>query len=101
MGISGYEAFVMSTLSPFSLGIPQFRSLVCRNLKVVHLLSLTGLLAYLVKSPVYRLFTVGFSVSMACLAWTATWLTEISQPARLEARVLSWSIGLIMSSVAK
>ena len=101
MGISGYEAMVMSTVSPFFLGIPSLRSLVIKHIRIVHLLSLLGLLAYLVKSPELRLFAVGFGVSMSCLSWSATWYAERSQSSRLESRILAWSIGLIASSIAK
>lgn len=101
MGISGYEVMVMCTISPFLLTIASFRSLIVRNVSLVHLLSLAGILAYLFKVPEYRLFAVGFGVSMSCLAWSATWYAERTQPARLDARILAWSIGLIMSSTAK
>ena len=101
MGISGYEALVMATISPFLLGIPAIRSLVIQNLCIVHLLALSGLVAFMVKSPVTRLFTVGFGVFMTCLAWSASWYAERLQPARLEARISAWSIGLIASSIAK
>ncbi|KAK0703013.1 Frag1/DRAM/Sfk1 family-domain-containing protein [Lasiosphaeria miniovina] len=76
MGISGYEAFVMSTISPALLGLKSVRSFVISNQRVFHLLSLTGLLAYLVVNPTIRLFTVGFGVSMGCLAWAATWFSD-------------------------
>ncbi|GAB1318140.1 Protein cwh43 [Madurella fahalii] len=101
MGISGYEALVMSTVAPGLLAIKPLRSLVVKNQRLTHLLSLAGLLAYMVKDPVYRLFTVSFGVWMGCLAWTATWYSDSVQPARLEARILAWTIGLLMSSVAK
>jgi len=101
MGLSGHEVIVMATVSPFLLVIPALRSLVTRNVQVVHMLSLSGLLAYLIRSPEYRLFAVGFGVSMSCLAWTATWYAERSQPAKLEARVSAWGLGLIASSIAK
>lgn len=101
MGISGYEALVMSTISPALLAIKPLRSLVVKNQRLTHLLSLAGLLAYMVKDPVYRLFTVSFGVWMGCLGWAATWYSDSVQPARLEARILAWTIGLIMSSVAK
>lgn len=101
MGISGYEAFVMVTISPLFLGIPFIRSLVIRNIRLVHLISLSGLLAYLVHDPVYRLFTVGFSLSISCIAWSATWYAERTQASRLESRILAWSSGLILSSIAK
>ena len=101
MGISGYEAIVMCTASPFLLMNASIRSLVIQNVRLVHLLSLSGLLAYLVKTPEYRLFSVGFGVAMSCLAWTATWYAERAQLRRLESRILAWSIGLVTSSVAK
>ena len=101
MGISGYEVMVMCTISPFLLCIDSFRSTIIRNLRIVHLLSLGGLGAYLIKTPEYRLFTVSFGVAMSCLGWSATWYAERSQLARLEYRTLAWSIGLIASSVSK
>ncbi|EFW16726.1 hypothetical protein D8B26_001300 [Coccidioides posadasii str. Silveira] len=101
MGISGYEALVMSTISPFLLAIPSLRSFAMRSPRVLHLLTLSGLLAYLARNPAYRLFIVGFAVSMGCLAWSATWYSERTQPARLEARIVAWTVGLLASSVAK
>lgn len=92
---------VMCTISPFLLCSSSVRSIVIKHVRYVHLLSLTGLLAYLVKTPELRLFAVGFGVSMTCLAWSATWYAERFQAARLDARVLAWSIGLLASSVAK
>ncbi|KAI1378111.1 Frag1/DRAM/Sfk1 family-domain-containing protein [Hypoxylon crocopeplum] len=101
MGISGYEIFVMSTISPFFLGIKPLRSLVIHNLRVCHYLSLTGLIAWQVKDPAYRLFTVGFGVAMSCLAWAATLYSESVHEARLESKILAWIVGLIMSSAVK
>ena len=101
MGISGYEAIVMCTVSPFLLSIGSIRSFAIRNQRSIHLLSLSGLLAYLIKSPEYRLFAVGFAVSMSCLAWVSTWFAEQSQPAMLESRISAWSVGLVASSIAK
>lgn len=101
MGISGYEALVMSTISPLLLAIKPLRSLVLNNLRVCHLLSLSGLLAWLVKDPAYRLFTVGFGVGMACLSWAATLFSENVHETRLESRILAWTVGLILSATAK
>ena len=101
MGISGYEVMVMTTISPFLLGIAPLRRLVVQNLRVCHFLALSGLLAYQVANPVYRLFTVGFAVFMSSLSWAATWYAEAGQPGRLESKILAWTIGLIASSVVK
>ncbi|KAI9680733.1 MAG: hypothetical protein M1817_004173 [Caeruleum heppii] len=101
MGISGYEVVVMTTATPLLLGVRQYRSFVIRHRQRFHLLSLLGLIAYVIRMPEIRLFLVGFAVAMTCLAWTATWFAERSQPARLEARISAWSLGLIASSIAK
>lgn len=101
MGISGYEVMVMCSLSPFLLCINSFRSTLIKNVRSIQLLSLSGLVAYLLKTPEYRLFAVSFGVFMSCLGWSAIWYAERSQPARLNARIMAWSIGLIASSVAK
>ena len=91
----------MCTISPFLLCSSSVRPLVIKNIRYVHLLSLSGLLAYIVKTPEFRLFVVGFGVSMTCLAWSASWYAERTQGVRLDARVLAWSIGLLVSSLAK
>jgi endonuclease/exonuclease/phosphatase family metal-dependent hydrolase len=91
----------MCTISPFFLGIKPLRYLVTRYNWFFHLLSLSGLLAFLAKTPVNRLFAVGFGLSMSCLAWAGVFFAERSQPHRLEARISAFSIGLIASSVAK
>ena len=101
MGISGFEVFVMSTLSPYLLGIGPFRRFALRRVRLIHLLSITGLLSYIIPRPSARLFAVGFGVSMSCLGWTATWLGERNSPARLENKAIGWTAGLILSSVAK
>ena len=97
MGISGYEALVMTTASPFLLAIPFIRSLTMKNLRWAHLSSLVGLVAWNVKDPANRAFTVGFAVWMACIAWSATFHSKVN----LESRVMAWSIGLILSSISK
>jgi len=101
MGISGYESFIMSTITPLFLGIRSFRYLVVRNLRLCHLLSLAGILAWKVADPAYRLFTVGFGVAMACLSWAATLLLESAQGSRLESKLMAWMTGLILSSAMK
>ena len=101
MGISGYEVMVMSTISPLLLGIPPVRRLVFGNLRAAHLLSLVGLLAFLVPDPASRLFTVGFAVAAQCLAWSATWFADRRDSVRLQTKILAWCIGLILSSIAK
>ncbi|KAI1431346.1 Frag1/DRAM/Sfk1 family protein [Xylaria sp. CBS 124048] len=101
MGISGYEAFILSTVSPLLLGIKPFRTLVLRNLRLFHILSLAGILSWKVVDPVYRLSTVGFGLSMACLAWAATLFSESAYGTGLESKILAWITGLALSSAMK
>lgn len=101
MGISGFEAAIMGTISPFLLGIAPLRRAILRNLRLVHLLSLSGLLAYLVTDPIARLGLVTFAVSAQCLGWTATFYSESVHEGRLESRILAWLVGLLMSSIVK
>ena len=101
MGISGYEVMVMSTVSPVLLRVPFLRSMVIKNSRWFHMSSLVGLLAWLVKDPASRLFTVGFAVWMSCISWSATWYAERGQSERLNGRILAWTVGLIVSSIAK
>ncbi|KAF7876398.1 hypothetical protein EAF04_001490 [Stromatinia cepivora] len=101
MGISGYEVMVMCTVSPLLLGIRSIRTLVVKNLRICHLMSLTGLFAYQITSPAPRLFIVGFGIWMSCLSWAATWYASAGQPGRLESKISAWTAGLIVSSVVK
>lgn len=101
MGISGYEVLVLVTISPILLAVRPLRFLITRHVRICHLLSLSGLLSFLTKSPKWRLFTAAFGVFMACLSWSATFYAERSQPRRLEARISAFCLGLLASSVAK
>ena len=101
MGLSGYEAIVFCTLSPILLGVKSLRYLIVRNIRICHLISLFGLLAFLIKSPVNRLFGAGFGVFFGCLSWSATFFAERSQPHRLESRITAFCLGLMTSSIAK
>ena len=63
--------------------------------------TIVGLFAYMTKSPESRLGAVSFAVWQGCLAWTAAWSSARSNPAKLEARICAWTIGLMASSIAK
>lgn len=101
MGISGYEVFVMSTISPLLLGIGSLRRLVVNNPRYVYLLSLLGLTAFAITTPEIRLFSVAAGVWFSTLAWTSSFFAERTSPRRLEAKVSAFSLGLIASSIAK
>ncbi|KAJ6138592.1 Endonuclease/exonuclease/phosphatase [Penicillium samsonianum] len=101
MGISGYEVAIVCCTSPLLYVIPSLRYAAVKNLRLLHLLSLVGLLAYKFQDPANRLFVTGFALSTTCAAWTASFFSERGNTPRLEARIMAWGIGLIMSVVAK
>src|SRR5690606_15043041 len=101
MGISGYEALVMTTIAPFFLGIGPLRRLVANHSRPFHLLSLIGLLAYRIERPLPRLFAVGAGNFFTTLACAGTFFAERSSPIRLDKKIAGFSLGLILSSVAK
>ncbi|KAK5105464.1 Protein cwh43 [Lithohypha guttulata] len=102
MGISGYEVAVMSTLSPLLLGIPQIRVLAIKYNRWLHYSSvIPGLLAWQVTDQVNRLGMVSLAVWQGSMAWTAMWFAERNDSGRLQARVLAWMVGLVLSSIAK
>ena len=72
MGISGFEAVLFVTLSPFLLGIVSIRRLVATRTAYFHLASLIAVAAYLIRDPTLRLLTVGLGLAISNLAWTGT-----------------------------
>ncbi|GES58313.1 calcofluor white hypersensitive protein precursor [Aspergillus terreus] len=101
MGISGYEVAILAYTAPALLAIPGLKTLATRNPRILHLLSISGLLAYKVQDPANRLFLIVFSVVCGCLSWTSTLYAERANGSRLESRIFAWGLGLIMSSIAK
>jgi hypothetical protein len=101
MGISGFEVAVMATISPFLLGFGPLRRYFTRFSALTLGTTVVGMAAYLFDTPYGKLGAISFSVWMACLAWSAIWYSERGNAARLEGRIMAWSIGLIASSVVK
>jgi len=101
MGISGYEVLIMTTVSPFLLGIPAVRRIAANHPGYVYGLSLFGLSAFLVTHQEIRLFSVGAGVFFSCLAWAGSFWAERNNAGRLDAKISAFSLGLILSSIAK
>ncbi|TKX24517.1 hypothetical protein C1H76_3124 [Elsinoe australis] len=101
MGISGWEALVMCSVSPVLLGIGPLKRLVISQIRYAHLLSLAGIAAYFVATPEYKLISTAFGVSMACLSWSATFSAERSNPGKLELRIFAFGLGLTTSTISK
>ncbi|KAJ1658542.1 Protein cwh43 [Dispira simplex] len=103
MGISGYEAFLFITLTPFLLGIGPLRRLIRTHPGVFHFLSLVGIAAYRVEDPVQRLLMVASGTGLSTITWAATWYHSRSPSlvGRLDYDVTVWVTGLILSMVVK
>ncbi|KAJ1967435.1 Protein cwh43, partial [Dimargaris xerosporica] len=103
MGLSGYEAFLFITLSPFLLGIGPLRRLIRTHRAGFHLLSLVGIAAYMVPDPTRRLIMVAVGTGISTLTWAATWYESKSPllAARLDYDVMTWLTGLVISVIVK
>lgn len=75
LGITGSELSLLSTLSPILLAVPTVLDIASSRVgrTALHVLTLAGLLAYLLKSPVQRLLVVAFANSMLCLGLVVDW----------------------------
>lgn len=102
MGISGFEAVLFVTLSPFFFGIPSIRRVVASHNAYFHLASLTAVAAYLIRDPTLRLLTVGLGLGISNLAWMGQFHhAAATAPAKFQRSALVFGLGLIGSSVAK
>ncbi|KAF3931745.1 hypothetical protein ABW19_dt0209568 [Dactylella cylindrospora] len=100
MGISGYEVVILMTISPYLLGIPAARKAIFSNLGLIYAGSLSTLVAFFVVTPEIRLAFTSIGVFFVSLAWAANFSLE-STTNKLNAKISAFSLGLIMSSVAK
>ena len=102
MGISGFEAVLFVTLSPYFLGIDSVKQLVTKHTPYFHLASLVAIAAYLIRDPTERLLTVGLGLGISNLAWCGQLHhAAITNPSRFQRYALAFSLGLIVSSVLK
>ncbi|KAG9127868.1 hypothetical protein FRC07_008136 [Ceratobasidium sp. 392] len=73
--ISGSELAVLSSLSPFLLGIKPFRNAVASHAGrcATRACVLFGMAAYALKSPLHRLFVVSFTNMALSVDWAIGW----------------------------
>ncbi|KAF3196883.1 hypothetical protein TWF192_003652 [Orbilia oligospora] len=100
MGISGYEIAILATISPYLLVNRSVRKFVFLNLHIIYSASLLTLVAFFFVTPEIRLFLTTTGLFFACLAWAANFSLE-STTSRIDIKTSAFSLGLIMSSVAK
>lgn len=101
MGISGFEAILALMLSPALLAIRPVREFILQHLCHLHVISLAGVAAYLIKDPAFRLLAVGLGVGASCLGWVASLYADAISAEKLESKVVSWGMGLILLSTVK
>ncbi|KAJ2958189.1 hypothetical protein NQZ79_g6209 [Umbelopsis isabellina] len=101
MGISGYEAFLIVTISPMFLGIKSLRSLIARYRGVAHFVSLAGVASYLLPDPPLRLATTALGISVSMMTWCATWIESNDRAGDLERNIVVWALGLLVHNVVK
>ncbi|KAI9493497.1 Frag1/DRAM/Sfk1 family-domain-containing protein [Zychaea mexicana] len=101
MGISGYEAFLLITISPMVLGIRPLRRVMAKYRGVFHILSLVGLASYLQQDPALRLTMTACGLGLSVTTWMATWFEARAHVGSLERSILIWGVGLLMHNVVK
>ncbi|KAI0366313.1 hypothetical protein BV20DRAFT_952512 [Pilatotrama ljubarskyi] len=101
LGVAGQELTLLSILSPVLLGIPPFwewaKSREGRAIN--HGLTLVGLAAYVVPSPLGRLFLVSFASAAAMIGVSADWLGGEGEDVPYQATVAG--LGFLVSSLSK
>lgn len=80
LAIAGHELALVTSLSPILLAITPFMDW-CRTRSgrtIFHLLSLTGLAAFAINSPLYRLLVVSFANAVAWVGAAVDWTDTTS-----------------------
>ncbi|OUM52355.1 hypothetical protein BVG19_g1536 [[Candida] boidinii] len=104
MGISGYEAIIVATFSPFLLFIPGLRSICIKFPQAPRILTCAfGIGAYLIADPELRLMAVGAGIFFGCISVSTEIyaLGQLNNPYVTKSYATTFTMGLILSSIAK
>ncbi|KAK2463467.1 hypothetical protein APHAL10511_004553 [Amanita phalloides] len=101
LGIAGQELALLTTVSPLFMCIKSLRAaaLTKGGLLVLNILSLSGLLAYALNSPLHRLFVVSFSSAIIMIRQVLDWTGLTGSNVTYQAVLMG--LGLILSSLSK
>ncbi|KAI0329269.1 hypothetical protein GY45DRAFT_1253146 [Cubamyces sp. BRFM 1775] len=101
LGISGQELALLSMVSPVFLGISPFRAWAQTQggRAVLHVLTLVGVAAYVVPSPLGRLLLVSFASAAASIGAAVDWLAVGEDEVTYQAVVAG--LGFLVSSLSK
>lgn len=103
MGISGYEAFALTLISPFVLAIPPLRKLFARFPQLAFAGQVLGVGAYWVVSPPDRMMWVGVGAGFASIAFGSTFSSAAtsSRPGIVALQASAFIVGLVLTIVAR
>ncbi|KAI0663719.1 Frag1/DRAM/Sfk1 family-domain-containing protein [Cubamyces menziesii] len=101
LGISGQELALLSMVSPVFLGIGPFRAWAKTQggRATLHVLTLVGVAAYVVPSPLGRLLLVSFASAAASIRAAVDWLAVEGDEVAYQAVVAG--LGFLVSSLSK
>ncbi|PCH42647.1 hypothetical protein WOLCODRAFT_163942 [Wolfiporia cocos MD-104 SS10] len=98
LGIAGHELALLSVLSPALLAIPPFMEWCCTRAgrAILHVLSISGLAAYALGSPLHRLLAVTFAAAICNVGAAVDWTGDNSGY-----QSMLMGLGFMLSSLAK
>ncbi|OJT05847.1 Protein cwh43 [Trametes pubescens] len=101
LGFAAHELALLATLSPVLLGIPPMWEWATsrEGRAILHGFTLVGLAAYIVPSPLGRLFLVAFASASTVLGVTVDWLGGEGEDVVYQAIVAG--LGFLVSSLSK
>ncbi|KZT06123.1 uncharacterized protein LAESUDRAFT_743576 [Laetiporus sulphureus 93-53] len=101
LAIAGHELSLLSVLSPVLLGVRPFQRW-CRTRAgrtALHVLSLVGLGAYKLESPLHRLFAVAFATMVVNVGAAVDWTDTTDKGVGYHSMLMG--LGFLLSSIAK
>lgn len=101
MGISGYEAILLSITAPLILLIPALRRFYAYIPQIPQLLTAIGVAAFWVHKPEYRLEVVGLGSAFGCISLANQFWGISARPLAGLHKATAFSLGLVLSSIAK
>lgn len=101
MGISGYEAMLLAIIAPLVLVIPPLRRFFAYVPQIPQLLTAVGVASFWVQKPEYRLALVGVGAGFGCISLANQFWGISSRPLAGVHRATAFSLGLVLSSIAK
>ncbi|ANB13481.1 Cwh43p [Sugiyamaella lignohabitans] len=101
MGISGYEAFLASIIAPLLLAVPFISGLFKYVYQLPLLGTVIGVAAYWATSPVARLELVALGAACGTISLAVQFWGISARPSAGVHRATTFSLGLILSSIAK